>query len=348
MNREEVIEFRQRLLDRRYQPIAIFNWDYAGIPEKDRGKRPSEPGWQKTVGMPAYRDDATNTGVLTGTVYPLDIDIEDQTIVAEIVTMATQIFGRTVVRCRQNSPRCLLPYRIENQEARKIIIRLSCGKLEFLGRGQQFVASGRHPSGVDYEWQGKALDAIEIAELPLIDDAKISAIRSWSEQRWPMPENAKPNGDGRTNRGKSDFRNTCLEDDVEAALKQLPCDYTREDWVKLGMAYRSGGGSYAVFLEWSRQHPQYESDGYIRDQWRSFANSHSITVATLFDEVFRRFPGWKKPSERGADYAGPADDDWEGEPGDKTETGDSNFDEEALPLCPEPHPAEPYPLAALG
>ena len=38
--------------------------------------------------MPVYRDDAMNTGVLTGTVYPLDIDIEDQTIVAEIVTMA--------------------------------------------------------------------------------------------------------------------------------------------------------------------------------------------------------------------------------------------------------------------
>ena len=76
---------------------------------------------------------------------------------------------------------------------------------------------------------------------------------------------------------------------------------------------------------------------------------HSVTAATLFDEVFRRFPGWKKPSERGADYADPAeDDDWEGEPGDEAEEDSSTFDEEALPLCPEPRPAEPYPLAALG
>jgi hypothetical protein len=91
------------------------------------------------------------------------------------------------------------------------------------------------------------------------------------------------------------------------------------------------------------------SDVYIRNQWRSFANSHSISAATLFDEVFRRFPGWKKPSERRAVYAGPVeDDDWDSEPDDETETGDSFFDEEALPLCPEPHPAEPYPLAALG
>jgi hypothetical protein len=196
---------------------------------------------------------------------------------------------------------------------------------------------------------GQSLDEIEINDLPLIDEAGVRAFVAWSEARWPITEKAKPNGAGRKNGAHADFRNTCLEEDVEAALKQLPCDYDRETWVKLGMAYRAGGGSYAVFLEWSRQHPQYESDGYIRDQWRSFANSHSITVATLFDEVFRRFPGWKKPSERGADYAGPTeDDDWEGEPGDETETGDSNFDEEALPLCPEPHPAEPYPLAALG
>ena len=349
MSREEIVAVRQRLLERQFQPIAVYNWNFPGIPEKDRGKRPSEPGWQKTVGMPVYREDATNTGVLTGAVYPLDIDIEDPTIVAEIVTMATQIFGSTIVRCRQNSARRLLPYRIENQDARKIIIRLSCGKLEFLGRGQQFVGFGRHPSGVDYEWQGKALDAIEIAELPLIGDAKISALRSWAEQRWPMPEKAKPNGDGRKNGGKADFRNTCLKEDVEAGLRQLPCDYDRETWVKLGMAYRAGGGSYAAFLKWSRQHPQYQSDNYVRNQWRSFANNHSITVATLFDEVFRRFPGWRKPSERGADYTDPAgDEDWDSEPGDKDEAGSSPFDEEALPLCPEPHPAEPYPLEALG
>ena len=110
------------------------------------------------------------------------------------------------------------------------------------------------------------------------------------------------------------------------------------------MAYRAGGGRYAVFLGWSRQHPQYESDAYVRNQWRSFANSHSVTAATLFDEVFRRFPGWKKPSERGADYADPAENDWDSEPDDEA---DSALEDEALPLCPEPRPAEPYPLAAL-
>ena len=38
--------------------------------------------------MPVYRDVAQNTGVLTGALYPLDIDIDDPAIVAEIVAMA--------------------------------------------------------------------------------------------------------------------------------------------------------------------------------------------------------------------------------------------------------------------
>ena len=347
MTREEVVEVRQRLLDRRFQPIAVYNWNHPSIPEKARGKRPSEPGWQTTVGMPAYRADALNTGILTGAVRALDIDVEDPAVVTEIVAMAEHLFGQTIVRWRKNSARRLLPYRSETADARKIIVLLACGKLEFLGRGQQFVGFGRHPSGADYEWQRRPLDEIEIDELPVIDDAKISAFAARAKARWPTPERAKPNGDGRKNGAGADFRNTCLKEDVEAALRQLPCDYDRETWVKLGMSCRAGGGSYAVFLEWSRQHPQYESDDYVKDQWRSFANSHSISVSTLFSETFRRFPGWKKPSERGAGYAGPADnDDWDGEPGDEAET--NGFDDEPLPLCPEPRPAEPYPLAALG
>ena len=346
MTREEIIAVRQRLLERQFQPIAVYNWDYPAIPENHRGKRPSETEWQNTIGMPVYREVAQNTGVLTGTVYPLDIDIEDAAIVAEILVMAEKLFGRTIIRYRQNSPRRLLPYRIENSDARKIIIQLACGKLEFLGRGQQFVGFGKHPSGVDYVWQEKSLDAIEIEDLPIISAAVINAFTAWAEARWPVPEKAKSNGDGRTNKGKADFRNTCLKEDIEAALEALPCDYDRETWVKLGMAYRAGDGSYEVFCDWSRQHSEYQSDNYVREQWRSFANAHSVTAATLFDEVFRRFPGWRKPSERGADYTGPTeDDDWEGEPGDEA---NSTLEDEALPLSPEPRPAESYPLAALG
>ena len=347
MNREEVVAIRQRLIEHKFQPISVYNWDFEGIPLKHRGKRPIESNWQNAIGMPAYCDVAENTGILTGVLFPLDIDVDDPPIVNEIVAMAETLFGRTSARCRPNSPRRLLPYRFKDADPKKFIVTLSCGKCEFLGLGQQFVGFGKHQSGADYEWRGQSLDVLDIDQIPIIDKAKLSAFATWAESRWPVPETTKPNGHDKTKGAKADFHNTCLREDVEAGLTVLPCDYAREAWVRLGMSFRAGGGSYQVFLEWSRQHPQYGSDKYIRDQWRSFANSHSITAATLFDEVFRRFPGWKKPSERGADYSGPAeDDDWDSEPGDETKTG--SFDEEALPLCPEPRSAEPYPLEALG
>jgi hypothetical protein len=345
MNREEIVAVRQRLIERQFQPIAVYNWDFPGIPLKHRGKRPIESNWQNTIGMPAYHDVAQNTGVLTGIIYPLDIDIDDPVIVNEIVAMAETLFGRTSVRCRPNSPRRLLTYRFKDADPRKLIVTLACGKCEFLGLGQQFVGFGKHQSGADYQWHGQSLDELDLDQIPIIDPAKLSAFAAWAESRWPVPETAKPNGDGRKSGDKADFRNTTIRTDVEAALKALPCDYDRETWVRLGMAYRAGDGSYKVFLEWSRQHPDYQSDNYVREQWKSFANPHSIRVATLFKEVLDRCKGWKKPSERGADYTGPTDEeDWDSE----TSDGARESDDPPLPLYPSPENAEPYPIAALG
>jgi Protein of unknown function (DUF3987)/Primase C terminal 2 (PriCT-2) len=350
MNREEVIEVRQRLIKRKFQPISVYNWDFAGIPLKHRGKRPIESNWQHTVGMPVYYDTAQNTGVLTGVLFPLDIDVDDPAIVDEIVAMAEILLGRTIIRCRPNSPRRLLTYRFKVADPKKLIVNLSCGKCEFLGLGQHFTAFGKHLSGADYEWQGQSLDETDIDKIPIIDPAKLSAFAAWAENRWPVPEKAKPNGAGRNsgaNGAKADFRNTTIREDVEAALKTLPCDYDRETWVRLGMAYRASGGSYPVFLAWSRQHPDYRTESYVRGQWKSFENSHSVTAATLFAEVFDRFPGWKKPSERGTGSASPGagdGEDWDSE----TDAEARENDDPPLPLYPSPENAEPYPIASLG
>src|SRR6516225_1109827 len=103
MTREEIVSLRQRLLDHGYQPIGVYNWNWPNIPEKDRGKRPNELDWQNTSGMPVYHDCAENTGVLTGPVYPVDVDVEDPATSAEIVAMSMKLFGKTSVRGRRNS-----------------------------------------------------------------------------------------------------------------------------------------------------------------------------------------------------------------------------------------------------
>ena len=300
--------------------------------------------------MPVYRDYAENTGVFTGVSlsaghrHRRSDDRRGNRRDGRDGSSAGRAFvaDRTlpVASCRIG---------FEDDEARKFVVKLSCGKCEFLGRGQQFVGFGKHPSGADYEWQGQPLDEIEIDELPVIDAAAIRAFVAWAEERWPVAEKAKPNGSGRKSGGKADFRNTCLKEDVEAALRRCRATTIGKPGSNSAWPIAPAAVPTPCSSNGRASHPQYESDSYVRNQWRSFANNHSITAATLFDEVFRRFPGWKKPSERGPDYTGPAeDDDWEDEPGDETETGDFIFDEEALPLCPEPRPAEPYPLAALG
>jgi hypothetical protein len=355
MNREEeIVAIRQRLIDRQYRPISVFSWNHSAIPLKHRGKRPSEADWQNSIGIPVYRDYAENTGLLTGVLFPLDIDIDDPTVVDEIVALTEILFGRTSVRCRPNSPRRLLPYRFKDADPRKLIVNLSCGKLEFLGLGQHFTAFGKHFTGADYQWQGQSIDEIDIDQIPIIDPAKLSAFVAWAESRWPVPEKAKPNGDGRKNGAGADFRNTCLQEDVEAALKALPCDYEREDWARLSRAYMVGGGSYEVFLEWSRQHPDYRTESWVRGQWNSFKHKppkdkRPITVATLFAEVFERIPGWKKPSERGADYTGPDaahvdEDTWEDE--DEKDDGFVDcYDTRRTEFPPLEFAAEPYILA---
>src|SRR3954447_279714 len=123
MNREDIVALRQRLLDRGYQPVPVYNWDYDKVPEKSRGKVPFGTDWQKTSGIPRYRSCAQNTGILTGAPpRPLDVVVDDPADAAEVVQFAVKRFGETVIRGRTISPRRLLVYRSEDGEARKIVI----------------------------------------------------------------------------------------------------------------------------------------------------------------------------------------------------------------------------------
>lgn len=61
------------------------------------------------------------------------------------------------MRVRDNSPCRLLPYRAAEGEPPKRRIAGRHGKVEVLGRGQQFMAYGRHPSGAELCWMPEPL-----------------------------------------------------------------------------------------------------------------------------------------------------------------------------------------------
>ena len=66
-------------------------------------------------------------------------------------------YGTTIIRTRENSARCLLVYRAaEGLPRKRRLVGAShtddhACKIEVLGKGQQFVAYGRHPSGVELQ-----------------------------------------------------------------------------------------------------------------------------------------------------------------------------------------------------
>jgi hypothetical protein len=240
-----------------------------------------------------------------------DADVDDAAAAAKIAALIEACFGPAPTRIRANTSRWLKVYRCAGEPRPKRVIKLSVGKIEFLGRGQQFVGFGEHPSGVPYQWRDVSLDEVPLDDLPAITEEQEIAFQKAAEARWPLPTKSeeeetpgRPNGAGR-----ADFHNTCFAEDVVEALDVLPNDYAdRAMWVKFGMAAYAGGASFEAFDRWSRKWHGY-NEGATRAAWKSFAKTHSVTAASLFEEVFRRVPGWKKPSERN----GRPGEDWESE-----------------------------------
>jgi hypothetical protein len=62
------------------------------------------------------------------------------------------MLGPAPIRKRSDSSRLLLLYRASTGEPSKRTLNGNQGKVELLGRGQQFVGYGLHPSGTPYQW----------------------------------------------------------------------------------------------------------------------------------------------------------------------------------------------------
>lgn len=156
-----VIAIRRAVLANGYQPIAVKSGD----------KAPAGLAWTMTRGLPPVSDNALNTGILCDGLCPADIDVDDADAVEAIVKVFDEVAGHTpLVRGRSNSPRRLLLYRApDGSRPRKRVIKLgSLGKVELLGLGQQFVAYGMHPSGVEFEWPESGPDVVKRSDMLIL------------------------------------------------------------------------------------------------------------------------------------------------------------------------------------
>lgn len=153
---------------------------------KQLGKTPSRyNGAHEVVGIAEWTEKFTSPAdvarwkqepdygicLQTREVRAIDVDVEDEDAVIDILLAIGGELGFSLpVRSRANSSKCLLPFRLKG-ELTKRVLRLGEGKgiIELLATGQQFIASGTHPSGSRYEWQhhGKKGLPAEIPELTL-------------------------------------------------------------------------------------------------------------------------------------------------------------------------------------
>jgi hypothetical protein len=87
--------------------------------------------------------------------------------------------------------------------------------------------------------------------------------------------------------------------DADAVLTILPNDYDdHAEWIKIGMSFYAAGGSFEVWDRWCQKHCSYDQERTLA-AWRSFVRGgvREITAATLFGEVLKRVPDWKRPSQ---------------------------------------------------
>jgi P4 family phage/plasmid primase-like protien len=335
-----------------FRPVPVFNHD-ADVP--DPGKQPLGKGWQDAARMdppfcaasPAVRH-ALNTGILGDGQRAIDLDIDDPEKASQCRAEALAILGPAPMRTREGSSRCLLSYRAAEGQPSKITLTGSSHtkehacKIEVLGKGQQFVAFGRHPSGAELQWTPEAPGDVRLEDLTAVTEDQVQAFLEACSQIIDAPMPVRANGlDHDHVPGEPQADETLIASALAAIPNgQEPADW--ESWNNIGMAlYAATGGSaggYRMFDLWSARHEQYDEKR-TQARWKHYANSppNAIGAGSIFYRAGEH--GWIDPRTANR----PPPPETEGDYGTTT----------AKPLRSEPEPeteatADPPPEDSPG
>jgi hypothetical protein len=166
-----VLQKRIRILEHGFEPVPVM------------GKSAVAVGWTsdqidqaRVEAETAANPNAVSTGVRTGTVVALDIDLVDPEHSAQIEALAVEVLGPTAWR-RVGKKGCVLAYQTATP-LKKVTVTADGGqRVEILGPGQQVVVDGTHPeTGQPYRWTGDK-NPLEhsAADLPVVTPEKLFA-----------------------------------------------------------------------------------------------------------------------------------------------------------------------------
>jgi putative DNA primase/helicase len=292
---------RERCWTNGWRVVAVLNWDHPD--PKKAGKAPIGNNWTELaqrdppdcLNYPPVRH-ALNTGVATAGLRAIDLDIDTPELARTAVALAFDMLGATIVRSRENSCRVLLVYRAALGQPGKRSLVGACHttdhacKIEVLGKGQQYVAYGRHPSGVELQWLDGGPENIGITMVPAITEAQLDAFfEEVATLIGAEPPAKARTGKQRRPRGADGAADT----DTGAAppiglvrlideLADYPADLY-DTWIKVGCAlYHETNGSdagLAAWDAWSAKSDRYDAD-VLASKWPTFGRGLNGTVVT--------------------------------------------------------------------
>ena len=255
MTGDQARALREELYDAGFRPVAISNPD---ADHPSAGKAPFGHDWTNRArldppeALRLLRMDALNTGVLCDGLRALDIDVDDVALVQRVRATAVMAWGEAPMRVRDNSPRCLLLYRAAEGEPPKRQLAGKHGKVEVLGRGQQFVAYGRHPSGAELRWMPEPPHLVPREQLPAVTEEQIT---QFFVTVAPMLEAAGEKASGSAAKAEDPAELRAL---LEAMAEQGAAGFTEPAHLPPDTA--------------ERLHEAFSRSGRARDRWNGLAD----------------------------------------------------------------------------
>ena len=312
---QELAAFRLRLLSNGYEPIPTGGKDRLNTGWTSDEITPERVQFETEIGTTKL-----NTGLRCGRAAVVDNDLRDPEHAAAVNEIIEHILGPTPLK-RRGSKGAALCYRNETSISKLTITDAKGTRLfEILGTGQQFVAYGRHPKGMDYTWIGEGEPAtVVLDELPEVNPEKLYTLHSkirellvglGYELKTEASRAEKHRRDDDCEEIEGAYLNGSYPDDdgeqierkAAAAIAVIPNNKNYEEWLNVGMALKSAfvhndAEGYRLWEQFSLDYPG-NTVKVIQAKWQSF-RPHSITPATLFYLADEIDPDWRRPFMNG-------------------------------------------------
>jgi len=316
--------------------LALFRHGYRPVPISSparkipsAGKRPTMKSWQAVCARADASEierwgreerTSTNTGLLTGELVGVDIDVPIEELASQIKTLADQQLGPTRLIRIGKAPKLLLVYRTGESFTKIATPELfkpdgTKTQVEVLGVGQQFVGFGLHPdTGQPYFWPDTSPLDLPCAALPAVTRDQVHAFIVAAE-RLLRTAGAEPKAERRS-KEQAGQRAARLEagqrpsrELVEEALSFVPNDdRAYDEWIRIGFALYDalGESGRGLWHSWSATSAKNVPEMTER-KWATFANGRDITCGTLF--YIAKSNGWRRRGTPRRAEPDPTDDD---------------------------------------